>query len=267
MTWRVARSLDQLLEQLNALAPNRSRASDGSIGDTAHQSQGSDSDHNPWFVLSGQALVTARDFTHDPANGLDCNKLAAALIEAKDPRVKYLIWQGRLMDSRAVDGNGYRPWTWQPSSGHYQHLHLSVMANALADDPRPWSLPGLTSQEDDMPTADEVANAVINKLLTTEINRSHDGDEPPVSGKFQVAWLLAATDGHTGALKDLLRKLHTKVDAGFGMLSDDEANIIAAVRAQPTGGQVDVGALAAQLRGTLGDALADELAQRLGGGA
>lgn len=149
MTWRVAYSLDQLLKQINTLAPNRSKASDGSIGDAEHKKQGSASDHNPWFVLGGQALVTARDFTHDPANGLDCNKLAAALIAAKDPRIKYLIWQGRLIDSRAVAGNGYRPWTWQPSSGHHQHLHLSVMANASADDTRPWSLPGLT-EEDDM---------------------------------------------------------------------------------------------------------------------
>jgi hypothetical protein len=146
MTWRVAYSLDKLLQQLNSLAPNRSRASDGSIGDAAHQAEGSASDHNPWY---GPGIVTARDFTHDPAGGLDCNKLAAALIASRDPRIKYLIWQGRIVDSRPE----FRPWTWQPSSGHYQHLHLSVMATASADDARPWSLPGLT-QEDDVSEQD-----------------------------------------------------------------------------------------------------------------
>lgn len=155
MAWRVARSLDVLLGQLNAVAPNRSRASDGSIGDEAHQRQGSASDHNPWFVLGGQPLVTARDYTHDPAGGLDCNKLAAALAASRDPRIKYLIWQGRIMDSRPQ----FRPWTWQPSSGHYQHLHLSVMASASADDPRPWSLPGLgapTTEEETVSVQDVV---------------------------------------------------------------------------------------------------------------
>lgn len=147
MAWRVAYSLDQLLAQLNALAPSRSRASDGSIGDAAHQAQGSASDHNPWY---GPGIVTARDFTHDVAGGLDCSKLAAALVASRDPRVKYIIWQGRICDSRAQ----FNPWTWQPSSGHYQHLHLSVMPNASADDRRPWSLPGLApaGEDDDFMT-------------------------------------------------------------------------------------------------------------------
>lgn len=139
MAWRVARSLDVLLGQLNSMAPNRSKAADGSIGDAAHQAQGSYSDHNPWVVINGQPVVTARDFTHDPINGLDCHKLATALAASRDPRIKYLIWQGRIMDSRP----GFSPWTWQPSSGHYHHLHLSVMpATGLADDPRPWDLGG-----------------------------------------------------------------------------------------------------------------------------
>lgn len=146
MAWRVAYALDKLLQQLNSLAPNRSRASDGSIGDAAHQAEGSASDHNPWY---GPGIVTARDFTHDPTNGLDCDRLAAALIASRDPRIKYLIWRGRIVDSRPQ----FSPWTWQPSSGHYQHLHLSVMANASADDTRPWSLPGLTNEEDEMTEA------------------------------------------------------------------------------------------------------------------
>ena len=53
--WIVAPSLDALLAQLNALAPGRSRASDGSIGDAAHAAR--TSNHNPWLVLNGQAYV------------------------------------------------------------------------------------------------------------------------------------------------------------------------------------------------------------------
>ena len=36
VSWYVARSLDQLLAEINASAPHRSKASDGSIGDASH---------------------------------------------------------------------------------------------------------------------------------------------------------------------------------------------------------------------------------------
>ncbi len=75
MAWRTAKSLDVLLDEINRAAPKRSKASDGSIGDAAHATRSSD--HNPWVRWLGTGIVTARDFTHDPAGGLDCNKLAA----------------------------------------------------------------------------------------------------------------------------------------------------------------------------------------------
>ena len=134
MTWRVARSLDVLLGQLNARAPNRSKASDGAIGDAAHQTR--DSDHNPWY---GPGIVTARDFTHDPAGGLDGQWLADALVRGRDPRIKYIIWNRRILDTRPE----FHPWTWQPYSGtnqHTHHVHLSVAASPLCDDTRPWTL-------------------------------------------------------------------------------------------------------------------------------
>jgi hypothetical protein len=138
-TWRVARSLDALLAQLNALAPRRSKASDGSIGDAAHATR--DSDHNPHYILNGQPLVTARDFTHDPAGGLDGQWLADTLVRSRDSRIKYIIWNHRIIDSRA----GNHPWQWMPYSGinaHEHHVHVSVMANPSCDDPRRWNLGG-----------------------------------------------------------------------------------------------------------------------------
>lgn len=46
MAWRLAGSLVTFRDQLNAAFPNRSKISDGFIGDAAHQAQGSASDHN-----------------------------------------------------------------------------------------------------------------------------------------------------------------------------------------------------------------------------
>lgn len=145
MGWIVAEALNRLLGQLNALAPDRSKASDGSIGDAAHATR--DSDHNAWLVLGGQELVTARDFTHDPEHGLDCQRLANALQRAKDSRVKYVIWNRQIMSGAA----GPDPWLWRPYKGsnpHTRHLHLSVVADRRCRDASPWMLPGLGSAPD-----------------------------------------------------------------------------------------------------------------------
>ncbi|MFJ8913438.1 hypothetical protein [Amycolatopsis sp. NPDC102389] len=133
MSWYVAHSLDILLGQINAAAPNRSRASDGSIGDEAHSARYSD--HNP--TASGQ--VCARDFTHDPAGGLDAQQLADRLVAHRDPRIKYIISRGRIIDSRP----GHNPWQWMPYTGlnaHKQHVHVSVFAGATGDDTAAWNL-------------------------------------------------------------------------------------------------------------------------------
>ena len=159
--WRVARSLDVLLGQLNAMAPKRSKASDGSVGDAAHQANAS-SDHNPHY---GPGIVTARDYTHDPANGLDCQKLANALVAAKDPRLKYVIWNRRIVDSRP----GNNPWAWVNYSGtnpHTKHLHLSVMAAPICDDTRPWALPGMTGPAPAPQKAPMDRNQELDAMLT-----------------------------------------------------------------------------------------------------
>ena len=82
VAWRVADSLGVLLKQINQLAPGRSKVSDGSIGDAAHQSR--ESDHNPWVLdPPGPNVVTARDFTHDPKNGADMAVVSEALRQSK----------------------------------------------------------------------------------------------------------------------------------------------------------------------------------------
>lgn len=137
MGWRVARSLDVLLGQINARYPGRSKASDGAIGDAAHAS--SDSDHNPWY---GPGIVTARDYTHDPAAGFDIDAFTDELAASRDPRIKYVIANGWILDTRP----GFNPWRWVRYNGdnpHTSHVHVSVVAAPACDDPRPWNIPSL----------------------------------------------------------------------------------------------------------------------------
>lgn len=131
---RIAKSLDVLRTQINTKHQNRSKVSDGWIGDAAHQA--SASDHNP----NASGVVTALDLTHDPAHGFDSWKFAELLRINKDPRVKYVISNGRIFSSVTS------PWTWRTYTGqnkHAHHVHISVMGDPnLYDLASPWKIDG-----------------------------------------------------------------------------------------------------------------------------
>jgi hypothetical protein len=139
--WRVAKSLLTLRNQVNAKYPGRSKASDGTIGDPAHQSRASD--HNPWIVNAGVGVVTGLDITHDPAHGCDSGVIAEALRASKDSRIKYVISNARIASSTAKPG--VAAWAWRPYSGsnpHNHHCHVSVQTDAARyDSTASWTLP------------------------------------------------------------------------------------------------------------------------------
>lgn len=132
MAARITKSLDKLRSQVNALAPTRSKASDGWLGDTKHSMR--KSDHNP----EPDGTVDALDITHDPKNGVDIQRLCDAIIASKDRRVSYLICNGKI-----VAGNGGpKPWVKRVYTGankHNKHLHVSVL-DAHQDDTAPWDI-------------------------------------------------------------------------------------------------------------------------------
>lgn len=163
--WRPARSIDVLLAQWNAAHPGRSKASDGSIGNADHQTR--DSDHNAWVgpASDGNMIVTARDFTHDPAHGADADALAEALKRAKDPRVKYVI-RARRIWSLARDAEGWRPYTGK--NPHLTHVHVSVSPiERLYDNTGKWVITtgGTTGGTPTTPTEDEMTEAQAAKLI------------------------------------------------------------------------------------------------------
>lgn len=140
--WRLAGSLITLRDQVNTIWPNRSKVSDGSIGNAEHATR--DSDHNPWINFNGMGIVSAIDITHDPANGADMQWLANRLVQYKDKRIKYVIWNGHIIKSY-VDGSNRPAWVWQPYTGanpHNHHLHISVKPEPIYfDDMSSWNIP------------------------------------------------------------------------------------------------------------------------------
>ncbi|WP_109108956.1 DNA/RNA non-specific endonuclease [Azospirillum sp. TSO35-2] len=138
--WRTARSLEALRRQIDARAPQRSKASDGTIGDAAHAARSSD--HNPWVRDGAFGIVTAMDITHDPAGGCDAGALADAIVKRGDRRVKYVIWNRRIVNSSPI---GSSPaWIWREYTGanpHNKHIHISVLPEKeMYDDETLWRI-------------------------------------------------------------------------------------------------------------------------------
>lgn len=153
--------------------------------DEAHYTADYPQDHTPfsmtgWPYVSPYPYVFATDVMD--GDGVDCAKLFAYwLAEAKAgrmPWLKYLIWQAKLYDVR----NGWRP---QDSSGHMEHIHLSVRTDYRDASLGEWSL---LPKEDDMDASQDqmlkATNARTGALalgqasIKTSWTKNPNGDEP-----------------------------------------------------------------------------------------
>lgn len=145
---RQARSLDVLVAEVNALSPDRSKISDGGLGDAAHSSRASD--HN----VNAAGVWRARDFTDDDTDDdldggdfgdvFDCGWLAEQLVAMYHAPVvhpamrsgAYTIHKGRIYSYDRRD-EGWRPYP--GSNPHNVHLHQSVATAASGyDSTAPW---------------------------------------------------------------------------------------------------------------------------------
>ncbi len=189
---RIAKTLDVLRNEINALAPKRSKSSDGWIGDAAHRSR--DSDHNPWVRDGGVGIVTALDITHDPARGCDAGALAESLRSSKDPRIKYIIWNRRIASHAEIGG---RPaWEWRPYGGsnpHNQHFHLSVKSDkASYDSDAPW----LASKAGNEPQPPPSASGKTDPELGTASSAGSGPVSAPVAVTRGLLASIAARPGN-----------------------------------------------------------------------
>lgn len=129
MSWRLAKSLEQLRREVNAAHPGRPTGSDGTIGDAKHRAR--KSAHNPDEL----GVVRAWDVT-----GPVGHQLAEWLRERRDPRIYICISNGRIFS--AYNHSGGPAWSWRPYSGsnpHETHAHIQVDdSKHLYDDDQPW---------------------------------------------------------------------------------------------------------------------------------
>ena len=117
-------SLKRLRAEVDILWPNRSRVSDGWLGDAAHQLRSSD--HNP----DEMGRVHALDVT---AKGVDNVRLVVAVTH--HPGVAFVIYRGFLYSQH----HGFRPVTYEGADPHISHVHISVRHTTSGRrDPSPW---------------------------------------------------------------------------------------------------------------------------------
>lgn len=186
MSWHLARSLEVLRDQINKAYPNRSKLSDGTIGDAAHQTGASD--HNP----DSRGIVKALDLTHDPGHGMDAGKLADVLASSRDSRIGYLIWNRRILIPSAG-------WRWQQYAGinpHTKHIHVSVTGTG-ADDARTWKV----TNEGEVMDKDKVATPKVNRGDIDNICMFLLGRKPTDADYARVGsdWKTTAMAYFTGA--------------------------------------------------------------------
>jgi hypothetical protein len=138
MTWRLAYALVSLRNAVNARWPGRDTASDGTVGDVAHQARSNASDHNPWIEVAGIGVVRALDTDVD---GVDAGWFAEQLRllgAAGDHRLTgggYVIYNRRI--TRA-DWSGWSVYTGQNPHTAHVHCSFSRVPTGFDDGARTW---------------------------------------------------------------------------------------------------------------------------------
>jgi len=116
-----------LRDQINKRFPKRDKASDGWIGDAAHQSR--PSDHNPDKGGWVHALDVDEDFGAKGDNMRLANELRRLAQQGLDNgRIKYIVYEDRIASGTANN------WAWRGSGyGHTKHIHVSFTSAAEKD--------------------------------------------------------------------------------------------------------------------------------------
>jgi hypothetical protein len=114
----------QLFREFDTIAPNRSRASDGTIGDAAHQKEVSD--HNPDKEGAVRAIDVTSTLNEPDLSMEDCVQFILTRCRAGlEKRITYIIYVRRIW----AQDNEWRQVAYMGTSPHTEHAHFSLSHN------------------------------------------------------------------------------------------------------------------------------------------
>ena len=125
--WRVSAAILSLLEQIQDVWPDR-HPTDGTVASRGHDRNNPRSDHRPRPTW-GAGVVRALDIGEVVEDRGEL--LAEQLRQSRDPRLKYVIHEGRIFSS--YNHRDAPAWMWRRyrgSSFHLNHVHVSVTRGA-----------------------------------------------------------------------------------------------------------------------------------------
>ena len=185
--WILIACLRRLVAEFDAIAPNRDHASDGSIGDAAHQAEVSD--HNP--DETGSVPIHDTDKANEVhAIDVDDNLRAGDLTmedvvrfllarcrEGLETRLRYIIYNRRIWSA----SSGWVQKAYTGASPHTEHAHFSASYDStLEASMASWHLEDLVALTD----------AEIVKIADTVWNRKFEDpyDKVPKTASTLLAW-------------------------------------------------------------------------------
>jgi hypothetical protein len=218
-SWVLVPCLVKLRSEFNTIAPRRRRASDGSVGDTAHQS--SQSDHNP--DETGNVPIRDADKTNEVhaidvdadlrTPGLTMRDVVLFLVRrcraGKERRLRYIIFDRRIWSDS--DGWHLAGRAYTGANPHDKHAHFSSVYDSQGEaSTTSWHLQEVLPVT--APTADQNAAAVAAK------------DIDPGPGTYSLGggiWTALQRTGYLNQLPGDLAQLATDLNARVQDVDDE----------------------------------------------
>lgn len=264
MAWVLVPCLDGLRWEFNAVSPQRDKGADGSIGDSSHTSASDHADDEASDVLRDRDAdskheVHALDIDSTgpwPGGWAWFNSTILALVAREKAeyesasivgRLYYVIWNGRIAERS-------RGWVWRPYGGddpHTNHAHFSARyLSSTEADIRPWGV----YEEDDMPTAEEIAKAVWDRIEVDPYDKNHLVRTGTWLRYAASRPMLEDVGRQTTAVATQVAALTAAVSALAGKDQVDEQAIVAGILA---------GLPPERIAAAIPDDLAEQVAQKL----
>lgn len=249
--WTLIPCLEQLRDEFDEIAPGRDRASDGSIGDTAHAGGGV-SDHLPdedFPALRGKDPdsrneVHAIDVDADLRTpGLSMEMVVQHLLgrcrSGAETRLRYIIFNRRIWEA----SNDWRQRAYDGPSPHTEHAHFSASYDSAREaSTASWHLEDLpvALTADDKDWLADTIEAKAKEAVTAILAAGKQSDGTPTSRIGRDAWAQGIPNGlRSGAPRDLA----WEVFRDLGQALTQVATIVGAVA-------TDVAAIKAELAKT-----------------